>query len=119
MQPETERRLIQLVDDSNRTMLRFAEVLDNLNRNFARFSDTSELKGHVIRHDVQLEQLTRQIEDTEEEVERTGSIYLDDVKKKVASFESSQAHWVRYVIAVVVSVALLGLSSYIGYLSHK
>lgn len=117
--PENERRLVQVLEEANRIQQRFVEAIENLSRSFSRISDASELKGHVIRHDVQLEQLSRQLSDTEEEVERTGSIYLDDVKKKVATYESSQAHWVRYVIAAIVSVALLGLSSYIGYLLRK
>lgn len=102
MTPQNETRLIQLLE-------RIAE----------RINDVLSLQATVIRLDVRMHEVERRIEATEEDVENTGSILLDDVKKKVHEYEGDKKYWVRYVVIAVVGVIMLALSVGLGYLAHR
>jgi hypothetical protein len=79
----------------------------------------SELEGHVIRIETEKRGLERRVELLEDTTENTDSIYLDDLKHKLHTYETSQAHWIRYVVAAIVALVLMGISTYLGYVLRK
>lgn len=79
----------------------------------------AELDGKFIRLDAMRETHEKRLDKLEHANEDTGSIYVDDLKSKVKGYESSQTHWVRYAIACLVALAMMGITAYLGYALRK
>lgn len=105
MTPQNESRLIS--------------ILEKLDRTVERIVDVVQLQTMVIRHDVRIAELERRLADAEEDVENTGSIILDDVKKKVTEYEGDKKYWVRYVVIAIIGVIMLAISTTLGYLARR
>jgi len=107
--PQNEQKALELL----------ARGVTALEKIVVYLQDAQELHGAILRVQAQIESHEMRLSRTEEDVESTGEIYVDDLKKKLTTYENSQAHWVRYVVGVGVSLLMVLVSVGIGYVLRK
>ena len=109
MNPQNELLLIETLREIRTLLVAVRERMD----------DTVEARGMIFRLESSIQAHEARINKAEEELEDTGSVYVNDLKSKLANLEGSQTHWVRYVIAALVALAMVFISSGLGYILHK
>jgi len=112
MSPENERRALEAMTEI-RDALR--AIVQLMTPHIDARSDLSELRGQFIRLDAITEFMSERVKKAEHDIEDTGSIYVDEMKKKLTTAEGSSTHWGRYVIATVVQLAIMIFVAYLGW----
>lgn len=108
-------------------LIRCANALErcatNVERLFAVYGEIpktlKDLEIATVRLAKDVEAHDRRLEDVEKDGEETGDIYLDDLKKKVESYEGEKSHWVHYAVAGFVTLLLNVGSAWLGYALKK
>ena len=95
------------------------KVLQHIASRLDDFVDTSQLYGIVMRLESTVGSHDARLVKTEESAIHTGNVYVEDLKKKLDEMQKSEQHWTRYVVGVIVSIAVVIISAVIGYAIRK
>lgn len=96
-----------------------AKLLDILTEIKNTLRPATESHAAIIRIEAILTQHESRITRNETELSAVDDTYVDDLRKQIAKYEGSSQHWVRYVVGVVVSIAIVVFSAALGYLLKK